>query len=713
MAWSLATSRLQLDFDAQGRIAGLHHQGLGTALWQGPPASPWRLVFRTEDNLECMVDATGQQALAEVSADAAIFDYPALVWNGVGLAIHVTYRATVADDLIQWHIQLHNKSSWTITEVWFPWLQHLGPLSGDGSEDGLLWPQGCGRRVTGPLQALARPHGWWGYNSHERQLRLWYPGQAAMQWYALSAESGGVYFSVAEDGSFTSTCLNVTGNPDPTPSLSCSIVKYPFLAPKGRWESPAYHVALYEGPWTEAARRYRAASTWWAAPRVPPWVLTWPGWLLIILKRQTGEIFWRYADLPELHRDAAAGGIDTVFVFGWHQGGHDHRYPEYDCDPAMGGEQGLVDAIAAVQQAGGRVVLYTQGRIMDRTTPFYQQIGRRIAAKTYWGDDYEEHIPPWGAATLHDKRSGNELHFSVACAATPEWQQQLEDQTRLVLDMGADGILYDQEGGAFHFLCYDANHPHASPAQAWGKPRLDTFKAIRARAKQRDAETVLVGENLSDMMTQVFDIIHGGGFAFVPSPEAFPDLFRFAFPEVVMTNRIIAEEDFYSAGYAWVHGFRFDVEIDGATGSMRRSPGLTRFLQRLRELRDRYAPWLLYGKYLSPTPRGLEGLDAVYPVTVEGTGAVVRGFASTAAEAAELAVCLWNDGQADVSVQIDRDPRERHGAVHVVGSHPDADRVVAPVGDTLRWTLPPLAVSVVMVSASPTSATRIQVASNP
>ena len=371
-----------------------------------------------------------------------------------------------------------------------------------------------------------------------------------------------------------------------------------------------------------------------------------------------------------------------------------------------------VQAIAEVRQAGGRVLLYTQGRIMDRTTPFYQQIGRRIAAKTYWGDDYEEHIPPWGAATLHDKRSGNELHFSVACAATPEWQQQLEDQTRLVMDTGADGSLYDQEGGAFHFLCYDSDHPHATPAHAWGKPRLETFRAIRSMAKRRDAETVLVGENLSDMMTQVFDVIHGGGFAFVPSPEAFPDLFRLAFPEVIMTNRIIAEEDFHSAGYAFVHGFRFDVELDGATASMRTSPGLASFLRRLVEMRDQYAPWLLSGSYLSPTRRGLESLDTIYPVRVKGAGVVVRGFASAPA-ASEIAVCLWNDGNQPISIAVQRDPREEHDAVHIVCPNPDVDRVVAPVDGALHWTLPGLAVSVLKVSASPASDIRIEVGRAP
>lgn len=394
------------------------------------------------------------------------------------------------------------------------------------------------------------------------------------------------------------------------------------------------------------------------------------------------------------------GGLDTLFLFGWFRGGHDHGYPEYEADQAMGGEPALRAALQQVRDAGGQAILYTQGRLLDPTTAYYAQIGRKIAARTSWGGEYKEYYSYWGAGTLHDAMTGNLLDFSVACPSNPEWREQLCRQAESVADLGPQGVLFDQEGGATHYLCYADNHPHRSPAEAWGRPRVDNFLAVRALLKERNPDLAVVSENLCDANAQLFDILHGGGAGFQPDRDSFPALFRTVFPEVILTNRIIGTEDMRAAGFAFVHGFRFDVEIYGAAASFGASPDLASYVRRLSAVRRRLPDHLLNGRYLAPDGPGFVGITAdgrceAADIKVVCCSGGVEAVAFSGRGADEPVVCLWNPGMREETVAVHCGALRSLTEVEVVAPDPGEDRIFPLEGAAGEVRLPVGAVAVV------------------
>ena len=82
MGWTLRNDSWSLHFTEDGSLDGLYHAGLGREVWNGPAASPWQLILRTADDLECPVDAAGQTAFLSGTETCLEVTYPTLEWRG-------------------------------------------------------------------------------------------------------------------------------------------------------------------------------------------------------------------------------------------------------------------------------------------------------------------------------------------------------------------------------------------------------------------------------------------------------------------------------------------------------------------------------------------------------------------------------------------------------------------------------------------------------
>ena len=103
------------------------------------------------------------------------------------------------------------------------------------------------------------------------------------------------------------------------------------------------------------------------------------GWHRLILRHQYGRQLFHYRDLPDILKSGLAAGIDTLFLFGWHAGGHDSCYPEYDFAEDEGGHDELKKQIAAFQAGGGHVILYYNRQLTDTATRFYETAGKGVS----------------------------------------------------------------------------------------------------------------------------------------------------------------------------------------------------------------------------------------------------------------------------------------------------------------------------------------------
>ena len=156
--------------------------------------------------------------------------------------------------------------------------------------------------------------------------------------------------------------------------LFLTVSHYPAVRKGECVESGKTIFAVLDGDWRCGSALYRkfADSTFNKPNNTPDWVKNMTGWQRIILKHQFGEVFFKYSDLPQVYKDGVANGINTLMVFGWWKGRFDNGYPEYECDPELGGEEELKAAIDEIHRLGGKVHLYTNGSPIDIKTDFYK-----------------------------------------------------------------------------------------------------------------------------------------------------------------------------------------------------------------------------------------------------------------------------------------------------------------------------------------------------
>lgn len=160
--------------------------------------------------------------------------------------------------------------------------------------------------------------------------------------------------------------------------IDAGFVKYPYLKPGQELSYPPYAIAPVKN-WREGAKLYRQWANSWYKPRKPAdSILNSNGWQRLIAKHQYGKRFFKYADFPKILKDGLAADIDTLFLFGWFNEGHDAGYPHYSLDTEQGGDEALKKAISQFQKSGGKVIIYYNGQFIDRATDFYKNKGKNI-----------------------------------------------------------------------------------------------------------------------------------------------------------------------------------------------------------------------------------------------------------------------------------------------------------------------------------------------
>lgn len=307
----------------------------------------------------------------------------------------------------------------------------------------------------------------------------------------------------------------------------------------------------------------------------------------VLCRHQYGEVFWKYKDLAEVYENGRKYGIDTLMVFGWWKGRFDNGYPLYEPDDALGGEAELKKAIKDIQKRGGRVILYTNGVLMDVKSDFYRNYGARAAMIDLDGNPLLDHYQFSNQGTV--LRTFGYKTFAQACAGAKEWKQQMLHNGRVKLSMEPDSIFYDQVGGHRCWLCFNKDHKHGSRGDTEPLYRKENFEAVNELLGEEQA----VGtENTVDIFDPYMDYHHGCDFGNWYAADVYPQLYLNTFPETIITNRFIHDEreDYrLQLNYALVCGYRFDVSIyRGRVTDMSGVPNYAGHVKRLLEYKEKH-----------------------------------------------------------------------------------------------------------------------------
>lgn len=520
---------------------------------------------------------------------------------------------------------------WTIKELRYPRIHGIQIPDGETT---VYWPAGLGKKITSPEEFGSRT------------LRYSSAMEAAMPWFSLNTSQSGLYMGVHDSTGQEPWDLKVAYAEDQ--HAFAASIHIPINKPE--FDIPRLAIMPYEGEWYQAAEFYRA---WYdkhfdiVSP--PEWVRQDAGWVLAILKQQNGNVMWDYSEIDKLVDIALRNNLTTLGLFGWAQGGHDHLYPNYVPDPLMGGRQEIIKAIEHAHQKGVEVILYANGKLIDTRTDFYLDKG--VETIVALNEEGKPHID------FYLKHSNNTpVVFARACPGSPIWRERMKELAIQAANLGADGILYDQLAVLPPEICYSKHHDHA-PGESDGKYRTQMVREIREAARKINPEFIVMTEGTDDAILSGIDYFHGWGNGFQPSENTFPTLFRYTFPEIVMTQRnpnpMVTRKE---ANFAAVRGLRHEIESrytgdveylenrimpDRSTYSdeyVNYPPNVEevnqvspreaeKYLHGLIEFEKEHSNLLWNGKFIAQ--KGL---------TVEGEDIVARGYAGND----KLGVMVWN-----------------------------------------------------------------------
>ncbi|OGV64856.1 MAG: hypothetical protein A2283_13865 [Lentisphaerae bacterium RIFOXYA12_FULL_48_11] len=436
-----------------------------------------------------------------------------------------------------------------------------------------------------------------------RQIDLKYPSHTVANCFAFVGESQGLYFG-GHDSTFQDTWHGLRVYPDGKGEfnlLEAGLFKYPNCLAGKVWTCDSNVIVPYSGAWHQTSRIYREwANTWWHQREVPLWVKKMKGWQRIIFRHQYGETLFKYADLDNRIRKAGESvSEESVLAFAWWQSGMDNGYPDsYTVtDKEQGGDKGWADAITAFRQHGGRLLLYFNGKLIDRESDFYRKgKGRKVCYLDNTGAEYTEQYRFKGHGTFTGHY--NARTFVVADTTEPAWRKRLLGMVDRAIQFGVDSIFYDQLGYCEPASDWDVSGEFPIPNTRVIADKADTLKTIHDYLDTKGNKDFALGtECFTDVTAQHVDYIHNiTGATF---PPAFTEWVRFTFPEVVLSDREIRDDNDIPrrVNHNVLKGLRNDIEIYRCRDLIDKAPIYQAHLAKVNRLVDKYCDILLLGTY--------------------------------------------------------------------------------------------------------------------
>ena len=309
------------------------------------------------------------------------------------------------------------------------------------------------------------------------------------------------------------------------------------------------------------------------------WVKELTGWQRIALKTQFGEDLYRFKDLPAMFEAGHKYGIDALFLFAWWKEGMDRAYPKYE-EPYPGAWAELKANIAEVRRRGGRVILECNCHMVDPASDFYKAHGKDVLIRTINGDEHRPSFVYPGFGEFRAQYGARQ--FPVACSGTALWRDTVFSQLELMQNKFDPDCLFVD--------CYGA----VAYCAGIGKP--------------------LATEIATDIAASYTQFIHSGlGFADIaPNTEQFPALFRYTFPEVIVSNRGVrnAEGDFAKKlRNCLVYGIRYDAELYVCRRTIDAAPAYAETIGRCCRKMRKFGEFYFDGRFtvrdMSPLPSGV------------------------------------------------------------------------------------------------------------
>lgn len=598
----------------------------------------WRLYYDCPVEKEIEISSAEQKPSITSEGNSIVLRYDRMVSRGDTLDFGAVMTVTLESDKVRFAADLTNDEAHTvIRELHYP-LVHGAVLPEDHK---LFTAEAGGMLFDDPLKVVnklaASP-----YKKPEqffRQHDVKYGAKVFMNCFGLFGENQGLYFG-SHDATFQDTWHGMRAYrsaPGRYDCLEFGFFKYPHIFAGENWSCDANVVAPYSGSWKVASGIYRDwVDTWWEYTPAPEWVRTdMPSWQRVIFKHQYGEYFFRYPDLyGKVDEAGQAAGVNSVFLFGWWAEGMDHGNPDYSPDETQGGDAALAEAIGKYQEKGNHLILYYNGKLIDRESRYYRSgMGSKVCRHDNTGSEILERYKFTGKGTWlgeYDQRT-----FAVATMMDPRWNEVLFGLQDRAYNLGAQAVFFDQLGYIEkESTNWDNSREYPVPDTYGILKRAQCLKLLRDRYADKAPDFALGVEGTVDALAQYADFTHG--YPANDGKTRWINFFRYTFPELVFTDRGQRDDEGvqYHVNYTLLDGQRNDVEIYRCRDIISDTPFYQEYLGKANAIKKAYADCLMAGIY-----RDTDG------VVNSNANVDVRAFLSQ--DASELVIVAANQFSDD------------------------------------------------------------------
>lgn len=630
---------LQLN-DSTGAIEGLTSKKTGwEVIGRQRLGASFRLMVPIDGRRNNLVHGEKQQAssvmMNEAGSEVTYF-FDGVVSQFAGeLNIKVWMNVAMLEDQAVFTMTIQNDSPYTVENVYAPCLGDVKPPEGAKRLDSLSC-QHATARVLPVWPTFQINQAYWGVDFPTQ-----FNGNSpSAPFCLLKSENEGFYAGVRGQNSELIS-WKAELHPGYGDSIETNVpvpeeidgqdvfIRFeaafvPYIMPGEKRELTPIAIAPYVGQWQAGVDLYRAWRKQWSAPqKAPEWVLKPHSWIQIHINSPEDELRIAFKDLPRVVGQACRdAGVSAIQLVGWNDGGQDQGYPSHSPDPRLGTFEELRQAINEIHAMGVKVVLFTKFTWADRALPWFRQTLKNYAVRDPYGDYYMH--PGYAYQTASSLLNVNTKRLIPMCFYAEEYLKICEDEFQKVLDLGADGMLFDEcvhHGPAY--LCFDTAHGHRYGAPIYAMDR----EFLRRLQKKVPAgkEFLMAGEVCYDWELEDYTLSYHRS----DKKDHLP-MTRYLRPDRPLITAVIGFADRDLVNQALLYKYILSYEPYNFKGLPQDYPVTLAYGQKMDALRRAYQAYLWDGEYLhqqgaaiQPENQGTRMAHSVFMNREDGSRAVV------------------------------------------------------------------------------------------
>lgn len=401
----------------------------------------------------------------------------------------------------------------------------ISGIKNDNGDFNLFWPYKEGKIYEEAVKTVKTA------KDDTARMVAQYPSPMSMQLIQLYNDSESLYYYVADStreykefnfGAFINKGQYDFQGVQVADKVSLSCSRYPFIASGNKAQMTTVVGISNNGDWYDGSNAYRQFLLDSGMTKDTNDLMEqWTGFSALIGTQYGNKQFASYTQ-AEGFKDTYVNwaestnqyGVTTTTLIGWHAGGFDSMYPDYEFQTGNGfGEEAFRQAMEQGHANGNTFLAYINAHIADKESKWSNTV---YDATTGITNMEQAAIKTKGFSNTLQKSDymnymiqesyGTGTYYYAMCPGSALFQDALVQAVKRLRSNGIDGIWFDQLMEMPAELCYDKSHGHTSPATAYGEGYAELFAQIELAMASVGGDYLFAAEGVCDAWIEYVDV---------------------------------------------------------------------------------------------------------------------------------------------------------------------------------------------------------------